>query len=279
MKMAICGIVKNEQPYILEWIAFHRLIGFEKFILADNISNDGTSELLSKLDNAGIIDRIIYPTQAGQPPQIPAYREIYKLYKEDINYIAFLDADEFITSTQDISLKKLLKELEKKDKFGGLALNWSVFGSSGKKYFDEGLVIERFTKRANKDQFINHHLKSIVKIECIESISNCHQAQLKDGFLYYNTNYEIIDKNKQKIFGLSEKVCWSKFKVNHYMIKSYQEFKEKKQARGRGASLLKRDDSFFYKHDFNEIEEAEFTDIIPRVNKEIFKLKEIADLN
>ena len=45
-KIAICAIFKDEAPYLLEWIAFHRMIGVDLFVLYNNGSNDGGAELV-----------------------------------------------------------------------------------------------------------------------------------------------------------------------------------------------------------------------------------------
>lgn len=39
--LSIAAILKNEQPYILEWLAYHMVLGIEDFYIADNISSDG----------------------------------------------------------------------------------------------------------------------------------------------------------------------------------------------------------------------------------------------
>ena len=39
-RLAIGAIVKNEGPYLLEWIAFHRVVGVDRFFIADNASTD-----------------------------------------------------------------------------------------------------------------------------------------------------------------------------------------------------------------------------------------------
>ena len=43
-KIAICAIFKDEAPYLLEWLAFHRMIGVDLFVLYDNGSNDGGAD-------------------------------------------------------------------------------------------------------------------------------------------------------------------------------------------------------------------------------------------
>ncbi|MFG1358490.1 glycosyltransferase family 2 protein [Xanthobacter pseudotagetidis] len=49
MKIAICAIVRDEAPYVLEWVAHHRALGFDHIFVFDNESRDGTSELLDSL--------------------------------------------------------------------------------------------------------------------------------------------------------------------------------------------------------------------------------------
>ena len=44
--LSIAAIMKNEKPYLKEWLEYHQLIGVEHFYLCDNDSNDGTEEYL-----------------------------------------------------------------------------------------------------------------------------------------------------------------------------------------------------------------------------------------
>lgn len=55
--------VKNEGHFLIEWIAYHRAIGFDKIIIASNDSNDGTTELLDALEKNGTITSIYFTSQ------------------------------------------------------------------------------------------------------------------------------------------------------------------------------------------------------------------------
>lgn len=59
---AIGAIFKNEGPYISEWVAYHKILGFDKIYIVDNISDDGSSEILAKLHESNEITRIEYKT-------------------------------------------------------------------------------------------------------------------------------------------------------------------------------------------------------------------------
>ena len=64
--IGVAAIFKNEFEYVIEWLAHHRAIGIKHFFIADNESNDGTSELLTALDNAGLVHRM--PFSASHIP-------------------------------------------------------------------------------------------------------------------------------------------------------------------------------------------------------------------
>ncbi|HSF92434.1 MAG TPA: glycosyltransferase family 2 protein, partial [Paracoccaceae bacterium] len=56
----ILATMKNEAPFILEWVAYHQIIGFDKFVIFSNDSTDGTTEILDALDRAGIINHYFH---------------------------------------------------------------------------------------------------------------------------------------------------------------------------------------------------------------------------
>ena len=45
-RISICGIFKNEAPFLKEWIEFHEMIGIEHFYLYNNNSDDNFEEIL-----------------------------------------------------------------------------------------------------------------------------------------------------------------------------------------------------------------------------------------
>ncbi|HHF9309118.1 glycosyltransferase family 2 protein [Escherichia coli] len=96
MNLYIAAIVKNEFAGLLEWIAYHRVLGVEGFVIADNGSRDGSRQLLSSLARLGIVTVIDQPDLVNQKPQLPAYERILRSCSRDIDLLAFIDADEFL---------------------------------------------------------------------------------------------------------------------------------------------------------------------------------------
>ncbi|MBA8783665.1 MULTISPECIES: glycosyltransferase family 2 protein [Aeromonas] len=252
--ISIASIFKNEKPFIIEWLAYHMVLGIQDFYIADNISSDGGSELLHFLDKAKLIKRVDYPTQDGVPPQLGAYSKILSMLGKD-KWAAFIDADEFISpSNYEDGLNKLTSLLNDQT-IGAISLNWAVYGSSHSILPDDGLVIERFVKRAADLHPVNRHYKSIVRVsDFIETGSTPHAFIIKSDKKFVMPN----GAQQHNHDGISDVIDWSVIRLNHYVIKSKSEFLNKKAARGRATTLkdsLGRNLQFFKNHDLNDVEQ------------------------
>ena len=71
-KLAICAIFKDEAPYLLEWLAFHRMMGVDAFVLYDNGSSDGGGGLIRASQYAEAVTLIDW---SDRPGQLSAYND------------------------------------------------------------------------------------------------------------------------------------------------------------------------------------------------------------
>ncbi len=69
------------------------MAGVDKFYLYNNDSTDDTEKILEPYIKGGLVDLIYFP---GQAKQFPAYNNALKKYRNDCEYMAFVDGDEFI---------------------------------------------------------------------------------------------------------------------------------------------------------------------------------------
>ncbi len=97
--LAITAILKNEGPYLKEWIDYHLAAGVEHFYLYDNESPDNQAEVARPYVEAGLVDYIPAP---GKIMQHIASNETVKQFKFQSRYIAFIDGDEFIFPKVDV---------------------------------------------------------------------------------------------------------------------------------------------------------------------------------
>lgn len=63
MKITAITCVKNEGPFLLEWVAFNRVIGVTDFLIYSNDCDDGTAELLDALATAGLVVHLPNPAK------------------------------------------------------------------------------------------------------------------------------------------------------------------------------------------------------------------------
>lgn len=256
--IGILLVVKNEAPYLMEWLAHHRLLGVKHFFIADNESTDGTTELLSALQKAGLVVHHKFITPVGQKPHVPALRMMLKQHRDDIDWLVIIDADEYLWPTgQFLSLHNFIANFQNsKPNVGAVNLNWATYGSSQKLIFEDDLVVKRFTwHAAQNNSVVNQHIKSILRVKAIKEIHSPHYASLLPNWHQFHTDGSSLLPLDHSVApqyrnDLSKNVIWDHFRVNHYVIKSYQEFIQKKQARGRAFTNFSLDDHFFIGHDF-----------------------------
>ena len=68
-RITAVAFAKNEGRFLLEWIAYHRLIGVSDFVFFTNDCEDGLPALLERLAEMGIVSRYDNPVAPGGSPQ------------------------------------------------------------------------------------------------------------------------------------------------------------------------------------------------------------------
>ena len=141
--------MKNEGPYILEWIAYHRAIGVTDFVVFTNDCKDGTELILQRLDDMGVIRHLPNPATAldtkYMQPAALAYAELLPQYAA-ADYVLSFDVDEFVNiQTGDGTIAALLDATDNPD---AISMTESLFACDGHETFEPGWVTEQFTMRA-----------------------------------------------------------------------------------------------------------------------------------
>ena len=146
--LLICT-VKDEGPNILEWVAYHRDLGFTDIVIFENNSFDLTDRTLRVLNRIGVIQYLpnnFLPGQANPPFQTRAYRRAARLdIYQQADWCMTLDSDEFLQiNVGDGRLGDLIAAVG--EDTDAVRINWRVFGSSGLRVLDRRLVTERFVQ-------------------------------------------------------------------------------------------------------------------------------------
>jgi predicted HAD superfamily phosphohydrolase YqeG len=212
--------VKNEAPYMKEWIEFHKLVGVEKFIIYDNESTDNLKEILQPYVDSGEVVYVFYPGNYLQL-QEKMVNEAIKKYRNKTKWIVVFDVDEYIIPVKQEKITDVLYEIEEElgKKIHALAINWVMYGYSGHYSKPKGLLIENYMRSDG----INPRVKSIVNPRTVVHYEIHHAVHL-----FYKRG--MNEKGKIVIGGAFSDVSEAstdKIRINHYYTKSYEEFAHK----------------------------------------------------
>lgn len=244
-KIAIATIQRNRNKYIVEWIAFHMAVGFNHFYIYCHKTTDGMKETLLELSKKYPIE--IFALEMDDFPQLIAYQHAWENFGEKVDWMAFIDGDEFLFPTKEESMQAALSPYEQQE-LSALGVYWKCYGSNGHIADPDGLILETYPRHSKNDFLPNRHIKSI----------------LRGGEKVLHIRSHLFDTERGTFDELMRPIShgWMKeltpsyeaFRINHYQVQSRQFYFEVKQEMG-GADLpagFIRSDTLFDVNDRNE---------------------------
>lgn len=220
LRVALVCMAKNEDNTITEWFSYHKKLGFDKIFMYENDWQCALHDVnLHKI------------RMNGKNKILHAYANWIKNYKNNYDYVCFLDCDEFIVLKQHENIKKFIYEYRNPS---GISMNWMMFGSGGQINCEKNKnsLLKRFLYRGEK---ANKHIKCIFNTRKLHAMASPHHST----FSVYDTNWNIVD-GPFNLHGPTNVV-----QVNHYFYKSYEEWLQRLQ-RGQ-ADLICRKKSEWHK--------------------------------
>lgn len=138
--------MRNEGPYLLEWVAHHRAAGVTDFLVFSNDCEDGTADMLDLLDKAGIVTHVPQERQGKKSIQWQALRAAWKHpLRKEADWVLVSDVDEFLNIRGgDHTLAGLIGGLA--PEVDGVVIPWRLFGNNGVVDFEDAPVTEQFTR-------------------------------------------------------------------------------------------------------------------------------------
>ena len=229
-KIILAVICKDENDYIEEFVDYHLNIGFDKIIIGDNndISGELYQEQLKDYIKAKQVK--IYNLRGKKGQQKVFYNMV--MDKEDYEWCAFIDADEFITFGPQADFSDIRDFLESNDNIKAYKLNWCCYGDNGKIHMEDEDVIDRFPEPKPMEFTFtynfpeNLHTKSILHKSVQNRFFNSpHTVDYYDG--YYTPSG--IKANSSPVGNV---IDWAMLYVRHYYTKSLEEWVKHKMGRG-----------------------------------------------
>ena len=227
MKIGITSIQRNRGKWLKEWILFHRLVGVTNFYIYLHKCTDNSREIVSELSKRINIQFFELDGDIFRP-QLAAFKHSYDNFGHEVDWMAFIDGDEFLYPAVENNLSDVLK-LYSYQKMSALGVYWRCFGSNGHVKDPDGLIIEDYVMRSSDEFSGNRHIKSIVKGGQGESFSVLENAHFfKTIYGTYDEGLRFIDK------GLMVELnpTYNNIAINHYVCQSLDFFKSFKQYSG-----------------------------------------------
>jgi glycosyltransferase involved in cell wall biosynthesis len=286
MRIAIGAVMKDEHPYILEWVAYHRSLGFE-LVIADNGGSDDTSRLLQALAQNGEITRI--DLRNLQQVQLKAYRAIIRVAKKQgVHILGFMDVDEFFASQHPIPLPSKnngvehiarLFEVYSATQF---SFHWRNFGGKSLIKDVSAPVLERFINHSGSDFFQNVNVKSFFTIASMTGPS----SYLALGSYVISSHWQWPARKRwyqdgvkiDRYFPDPARTSYTNGFILHFPIKTLKEF-EKRSRRGDVVfKTNKYTQSYYDSYNINTYETSISTELAIVLKASIERLRLLVDL-
>lgn len=280
--MGFLGItcLRDDGPYIVEWIAHHLAAGFDRILVLSHDCSDGSDDLLDTLAQDGRILHMPFQPAGKKSVQWQALRHLQETDSYRMtDWAMFFDCDEFLCAPQ-VGLRDAVVAFEAEaGPFDALALPWRLFGSGGQKRRMPGLTPERFTQAAPPDlHFPLAHLFKTLHRPAAFRQPGVHRprartrhparwigpdgTRLSDGFARNDAAISLYGASR------AQPRLW----LNHYSLRSVEEFMLKR-TRGLPNHMAREIGlSYWAERNWNTVEAPDILPMMTPTRAEIDRL-------
>lgn len=144
----ILSMMKDEGHCLIEWVAFHKMIGFDNICVYTNDCSDGTDKMLMRLEEMGQVKHFRNDVPEGKRPQPNCLRLAEKNPDViDTDWLLVMDVDEFTNiKASNGTVPGLMSVLPPET--DAIAITWRFYGSNEITDWNPGLVTEKYNRSA-----------------------------------------------------------------------------------------------------------------------------------
>lgn len=264
---------KNEGPFLLEWIAFHKVAGFTDVVVYSNDCSDGSDDLLDRLSAAGEVHHRRQTVPPGSSPQLNA-AELFLAsgFLQPGDWVMWLDTDEYLCVHEGGGrVDDLIAALPEADAIG---VAWRVFGSAGVAEWPGEQLSERFVRASRRQWPPNTQVKTLFRFDRRIRRMHLHRPvfvrnipagevafygsdglRLPDDFIHHMMPRKYPRHRLERSTHMHRLA-----QVNHYTVRTPDMY-DRKKSRGDGLTSAidagrARNAQFFSDYDRNEFVDA-----------------------
>lgn len=230
----VVSTMKNEGPFIVEWVAHYKALGFDHLVVCTNDCEDTTSELLRALGpHADVIqhDTNVWPRAGIQRSALKQSKRYRAVKRAD--WIFVCDADEFLTIKVGDGTVQALSDASGEDS-DVISVPWRVFGPSGVTNYRDQPVVDQFAwaesetdTRKEARKFVKSLFTGQRRFKRIGLHAPIPSEEWKGKIKTVLPGGIPLEKGTKR-----EAVTYDHAQVNHYALRSMDSYLVKR-ARGR----------------------------------------------
>ncbi len=273
--------MRNEGPFVLEWIAHHKALGVAGFVIVTNDCDDGTDALLDRLAAAGEVVHL-RQTPGARSVQWEALALAGGTEAvRDADWVLGIDCDEFVNLRSPlVSLPDLLAVSGDVD---AIVLPWRLFGHSGHLGFEDATLTARFTRAIPEDALFPGVARSFKTLARWRdgpfARLGIHRPKTRQGRepVWIDGSGRRLPApfagDDGRILLLTPRIETGLVQLNHYSLRSAEDFLVKR-ARGLPNRTRKAlDASYWAERNFNTVGDTTIARHAPATAREAARLR------
>lgn len=161
LRITVVASMRNEGPFIVEWVSWYRMLGFSDVVVVTNNCTDRSPDLLDALEAAKLVHHIRCDVEPGKRithRKLAAAAEHKAVRRAD--WLLVCDVDEFLVIHKGTGKIDALIGTQPKDApFAAMAFNWRVFGTGGVTQFEDRPVHQQFAFGLPLERALSRQIK------------------------------------------------------------------------------------------------------------------------
>ncbi len=264
MQITVITTMRDEGPFVLEWLTHLRRIGASHVIVFTNDCQDGTDRLLDAVAQLGWVTHIRQDIPAGKSPQWTALKTAWDHPRvKAADWVTVLDVDEFPDIHHGAGrFEDLIAACPGAD---GIVMPWRLFGNAGVVEFQDVPVTQQFMRCALEGTsypIATTFFKSLIRRAGPFSGLGVHRPKQKNAVHHNHPVWfdgagepmpDFFAQNPKRLSLIGTTIGRSLVELRHYSLKSVEAFLIK-QARGLPNRASKPIDlTYWVNRNFNRV--------------------------
>lgn len=285
------SMMKDEGPFLIEWVAHHLVLGFTDLVVYTNDCSDGTDDMLIRLEELGLCHHRRNVIPEGLRPQPSALNHAQE---EPVvchsDWVMVFDADEFLSIPHgDGSLDGLISAATDQGA-NGIVVTWRIFGSGGVVNWSRAPVSEQYLLAAPQTWNKGWGVKTLFRFDPDHWKLGIHRPKMKtrwiktdfpDQVKWLNgSGREMEDYFKFRGWrSITRTVGYDWVQLNHYAVKSVDSYAIRKMRGNVNNKKDKYNSDYWSLQDRNEVRDETMLRYKPQRDAMIARLLEDPVLN